>query len=70
MATEFDTGLPSTRQIQTVIREQQTIEIKLVTGDVFNGGVVWQDAQAICLSIDGQTVLTMRAAVAYIKIMG
>lgn len=70
MATEFDTGLPSIRQIQTLIRDQQTIEIKLVTGDVLSGVVVWQDAQAICLSVDGQTVLTMRAAVAYIKITG
>ncbi len=70
MATEFDTGLPSIRQIQTLIREQQTVEMKLLTGDVFNGSVVWQDVQAICLSIDGQTMLVMRAAVAYIKIIG
>ena len=70
MATEFDTGLPSTRQLQTFIRDQQTIEIKLLTGDIFSGVVVWQDAQAICLSVDGQTVLTMRAALAYIKVTG
>lgn len=68
MATDFDTGLPSTRQLQTLIRDQQTIEIKLLSGDIFSGVVVWQDAQAICLSVDGQTVLTMRAALAYIKI--
>lgn len=68
MATEFDTGLPSIRQVQTLIRDQNTIEIKLLTGDVFSGTVVWQDAHAICLSIDGTTVLTMRGAVAYIKI--
>ncbi|ESA36750.1 hypothetical protein N836_05800 [Leptolyngbya sp. Heron Island J] len=70
MATEFDTGLPSTRQLQMLIRDQQTLEIKLLTGDVFSGVIVWQDAQAICLSVDGQTVLTMRAALAYIKITG
>lgn len=68
MATEFDTGLPSVRQIQTLIREQNTVEIKLMTGDIFNGSVVWQDAHAICLSVDGQTIVTMRAAVAYVKI--
>ncbi|MBX2864793.1 MAG: RNA-binding protein hfq [Leptolyngbyaceae cyanobacterium MAG.088] len=70
MAIEFDTGLPSIRQIQTLIRDQQTVELKLLTGDVFNGSVVWQDAHAICLSVDGQTTLAMRSAVAYIKITG
>ncbi|MEM9264739.1 MAG: RNA-binding protein hfq [Cyanobacteria bacterium P01_F01_bin.13] len=67
MATEFDTGLPSIRQVQALIRDQQTVEIKLLTGDILNGIVVWQDAQAICLSVDGQTILAMRTAVAYIK---
>ena len=68
MATEFDTGLPSIRQLQTLIRDQNTVEIKLLTGDVFNGMVVWQDAHAICLSVDSQTILVMRAAVTYIKL--
>ncbi len=68
MATEFDTGLPSIRQIQMLIRDQQTVELKLLTGDVFNGNVVWQDPQAICLSVNGQTMLVMRTAVAYITI--
>ncbi|MEM9804316.1 MAG: RNA-binding protein hfq [Cyanobacteria bacterium P01_D01_bin.56] len=67
MATEFDTGLPSIRQLQGLIREQNTVELKLMTGDVLNGMVVWQDVHAICLSVDGQTVLVMRTAVAYIK---
>ncbi|MEM8613579.1 MAG: RNA-binding protein hfq [Cyanobacteria bacterium P01_H01_bin.105] len=69
MATEFDTGLPSIRQVQGLIRDQQTVELKLLTGDILTGIVVWQDAQAICLSVDGQTILAMRAAVAYIKII-
>ena len=69
MAIEFDTGLPSIRQVQTLIRDQQTIELKLLTGDVFTGMVVWQDAYALCLSVDGQTMIAMRTAVAYIKIM-
>ncbi|MBT9316960.1 Hfq-related RNA-binding protein [Leptothoe spongobia] len=68
MATEFDTGLPSIRQVQTFIRDQNTVEIKLLTGDVFTGIVVWQDIHAICLSIEGETLLAMRAALAYIKI--
>ncbi|NEQ49569.1 MAG: RNA-binding protein hfq [Leptolyngbya sp. SIO3F4] len=69
MATEFDTGLPSVRQVQAFIRDQNTLEIKLLTGDVFTGGIVWQDAHTICLSAEGETILAMRAAVAYIKIV-
>ena len=70
MATEFDTGLPSIRQVQTLIRDQQTVELKLLTGDIFTGIVVWQDAYAICLSVDGQTMFAMRTAIAYVKIVG
>ena len=69
MATEFDTGLPSIRQVQTLIRDQNPVELKLVTGDVFNGIVVWQDVHAICLSVDGETILVMRIAVAYVKLV-
>ncbi len=68
MATEFDTGLPSVRQIQILLREKNAVELKLLTGDVFNGVIVWQDAHAICLSVDGQTVITMRTAIAYVKV--
>lgn len=68
MATEFDTGLPSVRQVQAFIRDQSAVEIKLLTGDVLTGIVVWQDAHAICLSIDGETLLAMRMALAYIKV--
>ncbi|NEP62046.1 MAG: RNA-binding protein hfq [Symploca sp. SIO2G7] len=68
MVTEFDTGLPSVRQVQALIRDQNTIELKLMTGDMLNGVVVWQDAHTICLSADGATVLAMRTAVAYIKV--
>ena len=68
MATEFDTGLPSVRHIQSFIRDQNTVELKLLTGDVFTGLVVWQDANAVCLSVDGEPVRIMRAALAHVKI--
>ena len=70
MATEFDTGLPSVRQVQALIRDQNTVELKLLTGDILTGVVVWQDIHAICLSINGETFLVMRAAVAFIKLAG
>jgi host factor-I protein len=68
MAVELDTGLPSTRQIQTLIREEQSIELKLLTGDLVSGKVRWQDPNCICLTDpQGQTTLIWRQAIAYVK---
>ncbi len=67
MATDFETGLPSIRQVQMLIRDQQGVEIKLTTGDVVNGNVRWQDQNAVCVEADGQTLILMRGAIAYIK---
>jgi len=67
MATDFETGLPSIRQVQMLIRDQQGVEIKLTTGDVFNGNVRWQDQNAVCIETNGQTMILMRGAIAYIK---
>lgn len=47
--TEFDTGLPSVRQVQGYIKEQQPLEIKLVTNDLLVGKLLWQDSQCLCL---------------------
>ena len=65
--TDFDTGLPTIRQVQILIRDQTPIEIKLMTGDAFGGTVLWQDSYAICLGCEGQTLILMRSAIAYIK---
>jgi len=69
MATDFETGLPSIRQVQMMIRDQQGVEVKLTTGDVFSGNVRWQDQNAICVESDGQTLMMMRGAIAYIKVV-
>lgn len=67
MATDFETGLPSIRQVQMLIRDQQGVEVKLMTGDVINGNVRWQDQNAVCVEADGQMMILMRGAIAYIK---
>ncbi|MEY3297158.1 MAG: hypothetical protein RLZZ597_418 [Cyanobacteriota bacterium] len=54
MSQEFATGFPSVRQIQTLIREKKVIEVKLLTGDVLSGRVLWQDPHCICLEGDNQ----------------
>lgn len=48
--TEFDTGLPSVRQVQKYIKEQQKIVIQLTTQETITGQVLWQDPQCICVS--------------------
>ncbi len=68
MAVELETGLPSVRQIQTLIREGQEVELKLLTGDLLAGKVRWQDNYCMCL-VDqyDQPTLIWRQAIAYLK---
>jgi len=63
----FDTGLPSIRQVQTLIRDQQTVEVKLTTGDILAGALVWQDANSICIKDSEQNTILMRGAIAYVR---
>ena len=65
---KFDTGLPSIRQVQTLIRDQKAVEIKVTTGDTITGALAWQDVNAICVKgADGQNTILMRGAIAYVK---
>lgn len=67
-AQAFDTGLPSIRQVQNLIRDRQTVEVKLTTSDTLSGSVKWQDANAICVTgSDGNDTILMRGAIAYVK---
>jgi host factor-I protein len=65
---EFDTGLPSVRQIADYIKEKKEVELQLTTGDLLVGHVFWQDSECICLvdSYDQQT-LVWRQAIVYMK---
>jgi host factor-I protein len=67
MTVELDTGLPSTRLMQNFLREKQTLEIKLTTGDTFIGPMRWQDPLCICVDSGGQAVVLWRSAIAYVK---
>jgi len=40
-ANQFDTSLPSTRQIQKCIKEKITVEFRLMTGDTIIGRIFW-----------------------------
>jgi host factor-I protein len=66
---ELDINQPSTRQMQQIIKDKSALEIKLVTGDVFNGQLSWQDTDYFCLLLTGDAtkVIVNKSAVAYIK---
>ncbi|NMG11298.1 RNA chaperone Hfq [Brasilonema sp. UFV-L1] len=68
MITEFDTSLPSFRQVQNLIQQALTIEIKLLTGDILIGRMIWQDSQCMCLMHENnQQTIIWKQAIAYIK---
>ncbi|MFB2773295.1 RNA chaperone Hfq [Pelatocladus sp. BLCC-F211] len=68
MITEFDTSLPSTRQLQNLIKQAVATEIKLLTGDILIGRVIWQDQYSVCLVDDtSQQVMIWKQAIAYLK---
>ena len=66
--TEFDTGLPSVRQVQDFIKNKQEVELKLSTDDLIVGKIIWQDSSCICL-VDhyDQPTLIWRQALIYLK---
>lgn len=65
---EFDTNLPSIRQVQNLIKDKQEVEIKVSTGDLLTGKIFWQDRD--CISIldhyDKQTIV-WRHSIVYMK---
>jgi host factor-I protein len=68
MLTEFDTTLPSIRQVQTLIKQTTPVELKLLTGDVLTGRVLWQDPQCVCIADENSQQTTIwKQAIAYIK---
>jgi host factor-I protein len=71
MLTEFDTSLPSVRQVQNLIKETSQVELKLLTGDVLNGKILWQDLQCMLLQDgSGQKFTIWKQAIAYLKPLG
>jgi host factor-I protein len=71
MTTEFDTNLPSIRQVQSMIKEKNPVEIKLLTGELIAGTLRWQDPSCLCVEDEGnQPTLIWRQAIAYLKPKG
>lgn len=68
MANDFDTALPSIRQVQTLIKEATIVELKIVSGDLLTGKIGWQDQNCLCLlDQNNQSTIVWRQAIAYLK---
>ena len=66
--SELNTALPSIRQIQSFIKDKQTVTIKLLTNEVLDGIILWQDQNCLCLVDETeQSTLVWRQALAYVK---
>lgn len=66
--SELNMGLPSTRELQSLIRSEHHVELKLVTGELLVGKIVWQDPNCVCLlDQNEQPILVWRQALVYIK---
>ena len=66
---EFDTTLPSIRQIQNWIKQKTTVQFKLITGDTITARIFWQDVNCICV-VDSQDdhITINRLAIVYLKV--
>ncbi len=68
MTVELETGLPSVRNIQNMIREGTEVELKLTTGDLLAGKIIWQDPYCISLTDQyDQPTIVWRQSIVYLK---
>ncbi|QLE54866.1 RNA-binding protein hfq [Nostoc sp. TCL26-01] len=64
--TEFDTSLPSIRQVQNLIKQAVAVEFKLLTGDLITGRILWQDPNCVCIADENSRQITIaKQAIAY-----
>jgi host factor-I protein len=68
MSADPQSGMPSFRQLQTLIQTGSEVELKLVTNDLLVGKVRWQDDVCMCLMdhYDQQTIV-WKQAIAFLK---
>lgn len=65
---ELETGSPSIRQVQSLIRDGAEVELKLITNDLLTGKIRWQDSDCLCLFDHyDQPTIVWRQAIVYMK---
>ena len=66
--SELDVNLPSTRQTQGLIKDKIGVSIKLITGDVFAGRILWQDPECLFFAdTNDKKTLISRHSIAFIQ---
>lgn len=70
--SEFDTGLPSIRQLQNFIKDKERVELKLIgVNQSLVGQILWQDENCICvMSAKKEKILVWYQGLVYIKSLG
>ncbi len=68
LMSEFNTDLPSIRKVQGYTKDKNAVEIKLLTNDVLEGVILWQDPNSLCLQDQSnKQILIWRNAIAFIR---
>jgi len=67
MADGLEFGLPSSRYIQTLIREKTAVEIDLLTNTTVSGCILWQDEHCLCIGDPDRSTLVWKQAIAVMK---
>jgi host factor-I protein len=68
MSDEFQVSLPSVRQLQSLITEKTKVEIKVSTGDLLIGKIIWHDTNCLCMQDhDGQSVIIWKQGIVFLK---
>ncbi len=68
MGEDFDTNQPNVRQIQTLIKENTEVEVKLSTSDLVVGKLRWQDSHCLCvLDHYDQPTIVWKQAIVFLK---
>jgi host factor-I protein len=69
--TDFDTSLPSIRQVQSFIKQAAAVELKLLTGDLITGRILWQDPNCLCIADENsRQIIISKPAIAYFHAKG
>ena len=69
MKSDFDVASPSIKQVQTLIKDGKAVEVKLLSGDLLSGKLLWQDPTCMCLiDTSEQSITIWRQAIAFIKV--
>ncbi len=66
----IDLSLPSVRQFQRYVKEKQTLELKLMTGETLSGPLNWLDAAGLSIQVNNRPLFVWYHAIAYLQPVG